>query len=87
MSLSGLLGRTSFRSSGMDHPKAFLTLGIVFIASGTTFLMVGLLTHMLALWAIGPSLAGVGIAFLAVFKSRSARANSRGPISHPGSGA
>lgn len=47
-----------------NHSRAFLILGLVFFANGVTLLTVGLVTKLVALWAMGPGLLGVGIVFL-----------------------
>ncbi|GAB6197335.1 hypothetical protein PAGU2595_026620 [Lysobacter xanthus] len=72
----------------MERTKSFLALGIAFMTSGATFLAVGLSTHILALWALGPSLMGVGIVFLAVSKrSHNLRGTKSSGSQTPGSGA
>ena len=55
----------------MDSTRTMLTLGFVFTACGLTFLVVGLTTHLVALWALGPAFMGLGIVFLATPKVRS----------------
>ena len=54
----------------MNSIKSLLILGFVFLASGITFLTVGLATHLTAFWALGPSFIALGGVFLAVSKSR-----------------
>jgi membrane protein implicated in regulation of membrane protease activity len=54
----------------MNSIKSLLILGFVFLASGITFLIVGLATHLTTFWALGPSFAALGVVFLAISKSR-----------------
>ncbi len=58
----------------MNSSKALLTLGFVFFAAGTTFLAVGLSTHILAFTVLGPSLMAVATIFLATSKVHERRA-------------
>jgi hypothetical protein len=53
-----------------------LTLGIVFLLCGATFLIVGLTTHLLALSVVAPAFIALGITFTAISKVRAKRAEN-----------
>jgi membrane protein implicated in regulation of membrane protease activity len=55
--------------------NSFITCGIVFLANGVTFFMVGLTTQLTTLWLISFPFMMLGIVFLAISKSRR---NARG---------
>ena len=69
------------RSNIMDSIKSLLIIGFVFLANGIVFLIVGLTTHLTVFWALGPSFMALGIAFLAISKSRK---SAQGTSSLPG---
>jgi hypothetical protein len=52
----------------VSRSKSFILLGFAFLAFGISFLVVGLATHLLVFSALGPSLMGVGVVFLAMSK-------------------
>ncbi|MGE8281129.1 MAG: hypothetical protein ACN6O2_11895 [Stenotrophomonas sp.] len=58
----------------MKSAKTLLICGLVFITNGIVFLIVGLLTHLSPLWALGPLCIASGITFLAISKARGAKA-------------
>ena len=60
----------------MQSNRTFLTLGIVFLATGATFLIVGLTTHMLVMWSLGPAFIVLGGVFMGVAMSRNKRGSS-----------
>ena len=61
----------------MNQIKTLLTLGIAFMGSGATFLIIGLTTHLAAMWAIGPALLVLGVVFLAISVSRKGSRNNQ----------
>ncbi|WP_243351512.1 hypothetical protein [Stenotrophomonas acidaminiphila] len=54
----------------MDSIKTLLIIGLVFLANGIVFLLVGLTTHQTVFWTLGPSFMVLGIVFLAISSSR-----------------
>ncbi|KRG58558.1 MULTISPECIES: hypothetical protein [Stenotrophomonas] len=65
----------------MDSIRSLLLIGFVFLANGIVFLIIGLTTQLTVFWALGPSLTALGVAFLAISKSRK---SAHGTSSLPG---
>ena len=58
----------------MDPNKKMVTLGIVFLACGVTFLAVAFTTHLAPLYAVGLVEFALGIVFMVLAKTRAKRA-------------